>query len=490
MAPYFLRNLVRKKEQRQQTVSLFRALRSLTGIQWAQVFVGWLAWTCESIDLYSLSFVAGNQGQYIAKEFKKNPQQVSSAVTITLLFRPIGALLFGILSDRYGRKWPLVCNLFLLSAFQLCTGFVREFDQFNVVRSASAIAMGGIWGVSTSNVLENLPIDSRGFFSGVLQQGSAAGYVISAVISMFLVPKVKAGWRSLYWIGFAISFVAACLRAILPESESFSSTKAAEQARGIEGSKKTKEFWKDIKKVLKWRWLLCVYAVVLMTSFGFLMSASQDMYFLYLVTNKELKSGPALIMTLFGSIGATLGSPSTGNLSQRFGRRIVMIVTIVLLAAFVPISLKGTSFFLISNGAFGVQQAIQGAMGVIPIYLAEISPPALRATFPGVAYQMGNIISSVAPTIQAFGAEHLTTKVIVKNSPVVVPDYGTLQAIFISAGAVFLILVILVGPEKHGLEFEKQNPVNRPMSIIVEIPGPHGYNEDIELEKGIYDTST
>jgi len=195
-------------------------------------------------------------------------------------------------------------------------------------------------------------------------------------------------------------------------------------------------------------------------------------------------------MTIFGSIGATLGSPSTGNLSQRFGRRIAMIVTIVLLAAFVPISLKGTSFFLISNGAFGVQQAVQGAMGVIPIYLAEISPPALRATFPGVAYQMGNIISSVTPTIQAFGAEHLTTKIIVKNSPVVVPDYSTLQAIFISVGAVLLILVILIGPERHGLEFEKQNVVNRPMSIIVEIPGPHSYNEDIELEKGIYDTST
>ena len=126
--------------------------------------------------------------------------------------------------------------------------------------------MGGIWGVSTSNVLENLPIDACGFASGVLQQGSAAGYIISAVIAMFLVPKVKAGWRSLYWIGFAISFVAACLRAILPESESFSSTKAAEQARGIEGSKKTNEFWKEIKKVLKWRWLLCVYAVVLMAS--------------------------------------------------------------------------------------------------------------------------------------------------------------------------------------------------------------------------------
>lgn len=490
MAPHFLRNLVRNKEQRQRTVSLWRSLRSLTGIQWAQFFVGWLAWTCDSIDLYSLSFVAGSQGEYIAKEFKKTTQQVNSAITITLLFRPIGALLFGILSDRYGRKWPLVCNLFLLSAFQLCTGFVREFDQFNVVRSASAIAMGGIWGVSTSNVLENVPLDARGFVSGVLQQGSAAGYIISAVISMFLVPKVKAGWRTLYWIGFAMSFVAACLRAILPESESFSSTKAAEQAQGIEGSKKAKEFWKEIKKVLKWRWLLCVYAVVLMASFGFLMSASRDMYVLFLVKNKGLEPGPALFMTIFGGIGATLGSVATGNLSQRFGRRIAMIFMIVLLVAFLPIAIKGTSFMLVSNGAFGVQHAVQGAMGVIPIYLAELSPPALRATFPGVVYQMGNIISSVAPTIQAFGAEHLTTKVTGKNSSVVVPDYGKLQAIFISAGAAFLILVILIGPEKHGSEFEKQNVVNRPMSIIVEIPGPNSYNEDIELEKGIYDTST
>lgn len=169
------------------------------------------------------------------------------------------------LSDRFGRKWPLVANLVLVAVLELGAGFVQTFQQFLVLRSLFGIGMGGIWGLAASTSLENLPVEARGLASGVLQQGYAVGYLLAAVINLRLVPATATTWRTLFWTASGISLFAAGIRALLPESEVFIRAKAAEKARGVNTGKKTKIFLRELKEMMKAHWLLCIYAVLLMT---------------------------------------------------------------------------------------------------------------------------------------------------------------------------------------------------------------------------------
>jgi MFS transporter, SHS family, lactate transporter len=173
--------------------------------------------------------------------------------------------LFGVFSDRYGRKWPLVFNVVLVGILEPGAGFVQTFKQFLALRSLFGIGMSGIWGLAASTALENLPFEARGLASGILQQGYAVGYLLAAVINLTLVPDTSASWRSLFWTASGISLFAAVIRAVLPESEVFLRAKAVERAKGTDTTKKTKIFVKEIKEMLKMHWLLCIYAVLLMT---------------------------------------------------------------------------------------------------------------------------------------------------------------------------------------------------------------------------------
>lgn len=184
---------------------------------------------------------------------------------------------FGILSDRFGRKWPLVFNLLLIAVLQLGAGFVQTFQQFLAVRSLFGIGMGGIWGLAASTALENLPVEARGLASGVLQQGYAVGYLFAACVNLKLVPVVSAGWRSLFWTAAGISFFTACVRCLLPESEVFLRAKAAERAGGVDTSTKTRVFLKETKEMLKTHWMMCIYGVFLMTG-AFLVLADSFPY--------------------------------------------------------------------------------------------------------------------------------------------------------------------------------------------------------------------
>jgi SHS family lactate transporter-like MFS transporter len=174
-------------------------------------------------------------------------------------------LTFGILSDRFGRKWPLVANLLFIAILQLGVGFVQTFPQFLAVRTLFGIGMGGIWGLAASTALENLPVEARGIASGVLQQGYAAGYLLAACINLKLVPVVAAGWRSIFWTVSGISFSTACVRCLLPESEVFLRARAAKRVGGQATATKTKIFFKETKEMVKLHWMMCIYGVLLMT---------------------------------------------------------------------------------------------------------------------------------------------------------------------------------------------------------------------------------
>ncbi|KAH7925149.1 carboxylic acid transporter protein [Leucogyrophana mollusca] len=451
MAPKFIQNLVPRREKREGGQKLWPALKSITWVQWAQFWSGYIAWTCDAIDFFSVSLTV----PLLAKQFGKETTSITTAITLTLLFRSVGAVIFGILSDRFGRKWPLVFNLILCCIFELGTGFVQTYSQFLAVRSLFGIAMGGVWGLASSTALENLPVETRGLASGVLQEGYAVGYLLAAVINLTLVAQSPQTWRTLFWTGAGISMFAAVLRALVPESEVFLRAKAIEKARGTTTTKKTQIFLRETKEMLKRHWLLCIYAVLLMTGFNFLSHGSQDLYPTYLETSKNFSAHNATVATIIGNCGAFAGGAIAGWVSQYIGRRLTIVICVVLVGAFIPLWILPSSFAALSAGAFWIQFGVQGAWGVIPIQLAELSPPAFRATFPGVAYQVGNMISSASAQIEATGGKNLKTTIIENGVPTVVADYATVQGIFIGVVVAFVIFITIIGPENHSSHFEK-----------------------------------
>ncbi|KAJ3718118.1 carboxylic acid transporter [Lentinula guzmanii] len=456
-------NLVPKREKTEKRKPLLASLAELNLRQWAEFWTGWLAWSCDAIDFFSVSLSVTN----LATQFGRDTTSITQAITLTLLFRSVGAVLFGIISDRYGRKYPLVLNLLVVSVLELGAGFVQTYAQFLAVRSLFGIGMGGIWGLAASTALENLPVETRGLASGVLQQGYAVGYLIAAVINLTLVPEQPHSWRALFWCAAGISAFAAVIRLCLPESQIF--LKAREDARRREaqsghksgGLQKTKIFFRETGKMLRHHWMLCIYAVLLMTGFNFLSHGSQDLFPTYIQTSKGFSAHDATVMTIIGNCGAIAGGGIAGWASQYLGRRFTIIVFVLITAAFIPLWILPSNFGGLAAGAFCIQFGVQGAWGVVPIQLAEMSPPAFRATFPGVAYQVGNMVSSASAQIESTGGEHLKTTIAVPVSSTnptgrkVVPDYATVQGILIGCVAGFLLLVTLFGPENHGYEFEK-----------------------------------
>ncbi|KAH8914157.1 MFS general substrate transporter [Atractiella rhizophila] len=464
----FVANLPKRpsKEQRAQarSYSLFAILRSLTLKQWLLFFSGWYAWTMDAYDFFCVSLTVSR----LAKQFDKSTHTITTSITLTLLFRSLGAAIFGVISDRYGRKWPLVVNLVIIAVLQLGTGFVDEWSAFLAVRSLFGIGMGGIWGLAASNGLENMPVEARGLFSGILQQGYACGYLIAAVVNLTLVHD-KNSWRPLFYLGSGLSLGGAVFRLLLPESEFFLKSKAAGNTGG-----KSKFFFQSVKAALKLHWQRCIFAVLLMSGFNFFSHGSQDLYPTYLKEAKLLSDHQAT-----GNCGAIVGGTLSGYLSQYFGRRLVIIGCCLWTACWIPLTLPDT-FGRLATGAFFVQSGVQGAWGVVPAYLQEISPPAFRATFPGVAYQLGNMVSSASSQIEATAGESSKTTVHGK----VVPDYAKIQAIFIGIVAAWIIFWCLFGSEYHGSEFEKaKTAAEEGAGADHEAPAPTGITSRDDLEK-------
>ncbi|KAG1732447.1 carboxylic acid transporter protein [Suillus paluster] len=478
MAPRFIRELIPRRENRAPFCAVVVALKSLTLMQWVLFWSGWLAWTCDAIDFFAVSLTV----PLLSKQFGKSTSAITTALTLTLLFRSVGAMIFGIVSDRFGRKWPLVVNLIICSALELGTGFVNTFSQFLAVRALFGIAMGGIWGLSSSSALENLPVELRGLASGILQEGYVVGSLLAAVINLTLVAKHT--WRVIFWTGAGITFFAAVIRALVPESAFFSRTKEQGNANGTNTSQKTKIFIRETKDMLERHWLLCIYAVLLMTVLNFMAHGSQDLYPTYLETTKGFTAHSASIATIISNCGAVVGGAIGGWASQYIGRRLTIVIFVLLVGAFIPLWVLPSSFSALSVGAFCFQLGVQGAWGVIPIQLAEMSPPAFRATFPGVVYQLGNMVSSASAQIEATGGNHFKTTIIEDGVPTVVPDYATVQAIFIGAVVALAVIITIIGPENHSSHFEKADAAfEGEDKVISDNPSQVSYGEADEKSR-------
>jgi MFS transporter, SHS family, lactate transporter len=395
------------------------ALSGWTSEQKHVVAASFLGWTLDAFDFFLLVFVLKD----IAQEFNTQIAAVTFAILLTLAMRPIGAYVFGRAADRWGRRPTLMIDVLLYSVIELASGFAPSLTALLILRAIFGIAMGGEWGVGASLTMESIPPQARGFVSGLLQSGYPAGYFLASIVYGLLFQYI--GWRGMFMVGVIPALLVFYIRRKVPESPSWRPV----TARG------------NTLAIVRSHWRLGIYAVLLMTAFNFFSHGTQDLYPTFL--QEQHKFGPhevGLIAVIY-NIGAIIGGISFGSLSERFGRRRIIIITAVLSLAVLPLWAFSTTAVWLALGAFLMQVMVQGAWGVIPVHLNELSPDDARGTFPGFVYQIGNFIASVNATLQADIATY----------------YGGNYAIALAivAGTVAVVIVILtaLGVEAKGVAF-------------------------------------
>ncbi|WVQ83141.1 hypothetical protein IAT38_005279 [Cryptococcus sp. DSM 104549] len=428
-----------------ETKNPIKIFRSVSGFGWLMFFSGWLAWTVDGYDFFCVSLTLDS----LAEQFDVSPKSITTAITLTLLFRSLGAVVIGLLADRYGRKWVLVANCLLIAVLELGSGFVNTYKEFLAVRSLFGIAMGGIWGCAAATGLENVPPIARGLCSGILQQGYACGYLLAAVINLTVVQHSRYHWRSIFFFGAGISVLAAIVRACLPESRQFLLAKEEAKASGLTGKEQSKAFVRELGNMFRTNWLRWIWGVCLMTFFNFFSHGSQDLYPTYLKTTKGLSSSLASKATIISNCGAIVGGTIAGYMSQYVGRRFAIIACACYTACWIPLWILPDTFGGLAAGGFFIQSGVQGAWGIVPVYLGEVSPPAFRALFAGLCYQLGNMASAGSAQIEADAGESL------KLNGTETPDYAAINGILIGAVIAFGLIVVFLGPEADGSHFEQ-----------------------------------
>lgn len=414
-------------------MSALSMIRSLNRTQRNTFLASFLGWTLDAFDFFVVSFVV----IHISSDFKVTVPAVALAITVTLMMRPVGALIFGLLADRFGRRVPLMIDIIFYSLIELLTAFSPNFTIFFILRALYGIGMGGEWGVGASLAMEALPTESRGLFSGILQQGYALGYLIAAVVFALVYPAF--GWRAMFIIGALPAFLVLFIRASVPESEIWRQQQAARAGRNV-------SFWRDLGIAIKRHGVLFIYAVILMSAFNYMSHGTQDLYPTFLEAQRKLSTGTVAIIAIIYNIGAICGGTLFGYFSQRWGRRRTIIIASVLGLVVVPLWVFSPSLVLLTVGAFLLQFMVQGAWGVIPVHLNELSPGSIRGTFPGFTYQLGNLISANAAFLEAQFA--LNFKDASGH-----PNYAITLAVLAAIVFVAVIILTAIGREAKGIEF-------------------------------------
>jgi MFS transporter, SHS family, lactate transporter len=362
------------------------AAGSWTPAQRSAVIASFLAWVFDAFDFFLMVFVV----HAVATEFGTPITSVTLAIVLTLAMRPIGAFVFGRAADRYGRRPTLVVVIVLYSLLELASAFSPNLVFLICIRALFGIAMGGVWGVGASLTMETIPPSARGIVSGLLQAGYPTGYLTAALVYALLFPLV--GWRGLFVIGAVPALLSIYVMRSVQESAAWTAAQATKHASAA--------------AVLKAHWRLAIYAILLMTAFNFFSHSTQDLYPTFLEVEHGFSPGTVGTIAVIYNIGAILGGLSFGSLSERIGRRRAIVAAALLSLPIVPAWAFSGSPVLLAVGAFLMQFMVQGAWGVIPAHLNELSPAEARGTFPGVVYQLGNLFAAVNTTLQAGIAAH------------------------------------------------------------------------------------
>ena len=406
-----------------------RLLRSLNRVQRNTFIACFLGWSLDALDFFLLTFVLVP----VAGEFGRTIPEVAFAITLTLLMRPVGAFIFGLLGDKFGRRVPLMVDIIFYSVIELLTAFAPNFTIFLILRALFGIGMGGEWGLGASLAMESLPTPARGLFSGILQQGYAFGYLLAALVYWIVFPIF--GWRGLFVAGALPGLLVIYIRARVPESPVWERNR--NQKQGVRLS---------MSIFVRKHGPLFLYAALLMTAFNYMSHGTQDLYATFLERQRGFGINQKSMITIVYAIGAICGGTVVGFLSQRWGRRRLIILSALCGMLLIPVWVFAPGTALLIAGGFFMQFMVQGAWGVVPVHLNELSPAEFRGTFPGLAYQLGNFAAAYAAQQLAWLAEHFPTA---SGQP----NYAMTMALV--ECVVFLAIIILaaVGREARGKEF-------------------------------------
>jgi SHS family lactate transporter-like MFS transporter len=381
------------------------------------VIAAYLGWTLDAFDFFLMVFMFKD----IAAEFHSSMQVVTTAVLLTLAMRPIGAFFFGRLADRFGRKPTLTWNILAYSLLEMASGFAPTMTMLLVIRALFGVAMGGEWGIGSALTMETIPPSARGFVSGLLQAGYPSGYFLASIVNGLFYDRL--GWRYMFMLGVVPAILVFFVRRGIDESPAWREQQTAPRA--------------GIGEVVARNWKLAIYAVALMTAFNFFSHGSQDAYPTFLKSQHHFDTHLAASMTAVGNVGAICGGLLFGALSQVIGRRRAIMIAALLALPALPFWAFSVTPLTLGLGAFAMQLAVQGAWGVIPAHLNELSPAEIRGTFPGFVYQLGNLLAAVNLNLQVYIAE--------ANGN----NYGLALGIVVGTVAVIISLLVAFGPERR-----------------------------------------
>jgi len=385
----------------------------------AALTAGFLGWTLDAFDF----FLVGLSLTAIAAEFHKTDAEIALTISLTLAFRPVGAFIFGLLADRYGRRLPLIIDLVFYSFIEVLSGLAPNYTTFLILRALFGIGMGGEWGVGASLAMEKVPPKLRGVLSGLLQEGYATGYLLAALCYFFVFPRW--GWRPMFFIGGLPALLAIFVRMHVKESEVWKKTKH--------------ESWGQLGRGIASHWKLFIYLVLLMMMMNFVSHGTQDLYPTLLKRAWHFEPRKVAAVTAFTMVGAVSGGIVFGYLSDRIGRRKSMIIALVLAMLVIPLWSLSPLLGLLLVGGFIMQFMVQGAWGIIPAHLTELSPDSVRGFLPGFAYQCGVLLAGSVAYIQAIFAARTS--------------YPTTMALTTLTVLIGAVIVTALGREKRGIHF-------------------------------------
>jgi SHS family lactate transporter-like MFS transporter len=389
--------------------------------QFHAVTASFLGWMLDALDFFIVTFMLDT----LAEAFHVSKAKIVATLMMTLIFRPVGAIIFGLLADRYGRRMPLMASVVFFSVVELACGFAPNYAVFYVLRILYGIGMGGEWGVGASLAMESVPPRWRGIFSGLLQSGYVMGYLLAAVIARFALPAW--GWRPMFWIGGLPALLAFYISSSVPESEAWKQHRAPSIS--------------DMLLSVAEQWGNFLYLILFTTFMMFLAHGTQDLYPDFLGSAHHFSKALVAEIAVIYNLGAILGSISIGMYSEKLGRRRAMILAMVLSLLVIPLWAFGASVSVLILGAFLMQFGVQGAWGIVPVHLTEMVPDETRGLVSGLAYQLGTLIGARAPVVEFALSSRF--------------GYSWALAGFEIIAIVALIFILALGKERKGRNFHR-----------------------------------
>jgi MFS transporter, SHS family, lactate transporter len=365
---------------------MFDAFKGWTSAQKHVVAASYLGWTLDAFDFFLMVFVIKD----VAHEFGAGKADIAWALTLTLMLRPIGAFIFGRLADRFGRRPVLMADVAIYSVLGFATAFSPNLMTFLIIRALFGVAMGGEWGIGASLTMETVKPEARGLVSGLLQSGYPTGYLLASIVYRNFYDQLgplvgMSSWRAMFLIGVIPALLILYIRRHVPESPGWSKDRAKSGT---------------VLNILAKNWKLAIYAILLMTAFNFFSHGTQDIYPTFLQVQHHFDTHTTGNIAIIYNIGAILGGWTFGILSQSWGRRRTIVIAALLSIPVAYLWAFSETAAMLSVGAFLMQFFVQGAWGVVPAHLNELSPHDARGTFPGTVYQLGNFIASCNAVLQ------------------------------------------------------------------------------------------